>query len=82
VETYYLVYMNGGLTSPNQPTLLDAFAWIEANVDADKFRHCTIKQQRRDRSKLLKEANSDMQKLEERMNRLQSRIKQLNGGAA
>jgi hypothetical protein len=76
METYYLIQCSTGKSSGSLRTIADVAMWIENNID-DKVRHFTVKQLKQDRDKLKKEIAKDIQRVEERLNRLKEKQDQI-----
>lgn len=80
METYYIVFLSDGKTSERLNTIPDVATWLEDNMDPAKVHHATIKQQKYDRKKVVKEVEAEMQRVERRMNALNAKLAGLKNG--
>lgn len=79
MKTYWLVNLTPGGTSPSLKTLADVAVWIEnaENVNPDKVRIITVKKHQVDDKRLVKEAEKELAKLEERMATVKEKLERI-----
>lgn len=80
LDTYWIVFASDGQTSERLNTLPDVATWIEDKVDPTKVHSISVKRQKFDRKKVVKEVEAEMQRVERRMNALNAKLVGLKNG--